>query len=166
MTLRTLCTLPPGSDIASWLPRQCHTKIFRKEVTGTITNSCRDVGIRASAQSANMVENSVCQAAESVFSNATLAGLACPTGNAVDKFRDTNHCDIPLAVRPAIAGRASILFLTLLGHGCAGVWERQHLFGRHPGRECHVEKADHHLIETLLPPDHCLGRVGILRIIG
>ena len=165
MTLRTLCTLPPASDIASWLPRQCHAKIFRKEVTGTITNSRRDVGIRASAQSANRVENSVCQAAMSVFSNATLAGLACPTGNAVDKFRDTNNCEIPLAVRPAIRGRDSILSLTLLGHGCV-LWERQHLFGRHSGRECHVEKADHHLIETLLPPDHGLGRVGILRIIG
>src|SRR5271167_3319029 len=61
--------------------------------------------------------------------------------------------------------RESILFLTFLSQSCIGLRERQHFFGRQVGRECYVEEADHHLIETLLPPDHGFRRVWILRII-
>ena len=64
------------------------------------------------------------------------------------------------------ASREPILFLTFLSQGCVGLRERQHFLGRQLGRERQVEKADHHLIETLLPPDDRLRRVRILRILG
>ena len=43
---------------------------------------------------------------------------------------------------------------------------REQILQRHPRIEYQVEESDHHLVPTLVAPDHVLRRIGIERVVG